>query len=260
MTRCRTLAGEPLDLWLDALVSGLVEPAAESFALLAAAAGAALVGVVARRAAARSGGTEAQRLLAIGEESEDARDTVLQLADTNADAFARFLGLLRGTIEPDAERTERLSALRDALEATIDGQLRPRGVSTTAGRATLWGSTTTPTTNLNNRLWPKFATVSPGQTPIIEAYVAEHEIGHNLGAVQDSPPHSSGPTTTAPTEHRRQRLAHQGGLTTASGPAASSTARRRRVPTRSATTAQSRATAIPISAPPIASVAQCTPR
>jgi formiminotetrahydrofolate cyclodeaminase len=118
------LAGEPIDLWLNALASGLVEPAAESFAALAAASGAALVAAVAGRAAARSEGTATERQLAIRGEADEARDAVLQLADRNADAYAHFLGLLRGTIDPEARRTERLIALREALEATIDGQLQ----------------------------------------------------------------------------------------------------------------------------------------
>jgi formiminotetrahydrofolate cyclodeaminase len=124
VTERRTLAGEPIDLWLGALASGLVEPAAESFAALAAATGAALVGAVAGKGSARLEGPEAERLLEIREEADDARDTILQLADRNAEAFEHFLGLLRGTIDPDAERTERLLALREALEATIDGQLQ----------------------------------------------------------------------------------------------------------------------------------------
>ncbi len=124
MTQRRTLAGEPIDLWLEALASGLVEPAAESFAALAAGAGAALVGAVARRGSSRLEGSASQRLQGIGAEADEARDTILQLADANAESFAHFLGLLRGAIEPDADRTERLLALRDALEATIDGQLQ----------------------------------------------------------------------------------------------------------------------------------------
>jgi formiminotetrahydrofolate cyclodeaminase len=124
VTDRRTLAGEPIDLWLNALASGLVEPAAESFAALAAASGAALVAAVAGRAAARSDGTATERQLAIRGEADEARDAVLQLADRNAEAYGHFLGLLRGTIDPEAARTERLMALREALETTIDGQLQ----------------------------------------------------------------------------------------------------------------------------------------
>jgi formiminotetrahydrofolate cyclodeaminase len=124
VTEWRTMAGEPIDLWLDALASGLIEPAAEAFAALAAATGAALVGTVARRGALRLQDDAAARMAEVEAEADDARDTLLQLADANAEAFGHFLGLLRGTIEPEAERTERLLALRDALEATIDGQLQ----------------------------------------------------------------------------------------------------------------------------------------
>ncbi len=67
------------------------------------------------------------------------------------------------------------------------------GVSAPAGQATLWmDDGADPATNRNNQNWAKFAMVTFGYQPLTEAYIAQHEIGHNLGAVQDSAPHSSG--------------------------------------------------------------------
>ena len=119
------MAGEPIDLWLDALASDLVEPAGEAFAALAGAAGAALVGAVARRTQKRLGAEPgAARMLEIQDEADGAREQFLQLADTNAEAYASFLGILRTTPDSEETRTTRLLALRDALESTIDGQLQ----------------------------------------------------------------------------------------------------------------------------------------
>jgi len=121
----RVMAGEPIDLWLDALASDLVEPAGEAFAALAGATGAALVGAVARRTLKRLGAEPGgARMLEIQDEADGARDNFLQLADTNAEAYASFLTILRTTAASDEERTARLLALRDSLEATIDGQLQ----------------------------------------------------------------------------------------------------------------------------------------
>ena len=118
------MVAEPIDLWLEALASGLIEPAAEAFASLAAVTGAALVGAVARRGAMHAAEPQAGRMREIRAEADDARNTLFQLAGSNAEAFDRFLGILHGTIDGEADRTARLLALREALEATIDGQLQ----------------------------------------------------------------------------------------------------------------------------------------
>ena len=118
------MATEPIDRWLDALASGLIEPAAEAFASLAAAGGAALVAAVARRGAMHFAEPGATRMVEIQLEADAARDTLFQLADSNAAAFEAFLEILRGSAERDDERTARLVALREALETTIDGQLQ----------------------------------------------------------------------------------------------------------------------------------------
>lgn len=121
----RVMAGEPIDLWLDAVASDLVEPAGEAFAALAGATGAALVGAVARRTLKRLGPEPGgARMLEIQDEADGARESFLQLADTNAEAYGSFLAILRTTPDTDDARTARLLALRDALEATIDGQLQ----------------------------------------------------------------------------------------------------------------------------------------
>ena len=118
------MAAEPIDLWLEALASGLIEPAAEAFASLAAVTGAALVSAVARRVAIHFPEPHATRMAEILLEADAARDTLFQLADSNARAFESFLGVLRVTVDQDIERTARLVALREALETTIDGQLQ----------------------------------------------------------------------------------------------------------------------------------------
>jgi formiminotetrahydrofolate cyclodeaminase len=123
VTERRTMAAEPIDRWLDALASGLIEPAAEAFASLAAITGAALVGAVARRGAMHFAEPHATRMVDIQLEADAARDTLLQLADANAAGYEAFLGILRISVDQEAERTARLVALRDALETTIDGQL-----------------------------------------------------------------------------------------------------------------------------------------
>lgn len=66
----------------------------------------------------------ATRMVEIQLEADAARDTLFQLADSNAAAFEAFLEILRGSAERDDERTARLVALREALETTIDGQLQ----------------------------------------------------------------------------------------------------------------------------------------
>ncbi len=125
MTTRHVMVGEPIDLWLDALASDLVAPASEVFAALAGAAGAALVGAVARRTLKRLGTQPGgARMLEIQDEADVGRGSFLQLADTNAEAYASFLGILRTRADPDDARTARLVRLRDALEATIDGQLQ----------------------------------------------------------------------------------------------------------------------------------------
>jgi formiminotetrahydrofolate cyclodeaminase len=118
------MVAEPIDLWLEALASGLIEPAAEAFASLAAVSGAALVVAVARRGALHFGEPDASRMNEIRTEADAARDALFQLADANASAYEAFLGILRVNAEQDADRTARLEALREALETTIDGQLQ----------------------------------------------------------------------------------------------------------------------------------------
>jgi formiminotetrahydrofolate cyclodeaminase len=118
------MADEPVDRWLDALASGVIEPAAEAFASLAAASGAALVVAVARRGALHFAEPSATRMVEIQLEAEAARDTLFQLADSNAAAYEAFLEILRGSADRDADRTARLVALREALETTINGQLQ----------------------------------------------------------------------------------------------------------------------------------------
>lgn len=118
------MADEPIDRWLDALASGLIEPAAEAFASLAAVSGAALVVAVARRGALHFSEPGATRMVEIQLEADAARDTLFQLADSNAAAYEAFLEILRGSADRDADRTARLVALREALETTIDGQLQ----------------------------------------------------------------------------------------------------------------------------------------
>ncbi len=124
MTDRTTMAGEPIDRWLEALASGLVEPAAEAFASLAAVTGAALVVAVARRGAMHFAEPAATRMAEIQVEAEGARDTLFQLAESNAAAYEAFLAILRTTVEQEADRPARLVALREALETTIDGQLQ----------------------------------------------------------------------------------------------------------------------------------------
>ncbi|MGZ5294338.1 MAG: cyclodeaminase/cyclohydrolase family protein [Actinomycetota bacterium] len=124
MTDRGTMADEPIDRWLDALASGLIEPAAEAFASLAAVSGAALVVAVARRGALHFSEPGATRMVEIQLEADAARDTLFQLADSNAAAYEAFLEILRGSADRDADRTARLVALREALETTIDGQLQ----------------------------------------------------------------------------------------------------------------------------------------
>jgi formiminotetrahydrofolate cyclodeaminase len=120
----RTMSTEPIDRWLDALASGLIEPAAEAFASLAAAGGAALVAAVARRGALHFAEPHATRMVEIQLEADAAREALHQLADSNAAAYESFLEILRAGAEREADRTSRLVALSEALETTIDGQLQ----------------------------------------------------------------------------------------------------------------------------------------
>jgi len=118
------MSTEPIDRWLEALASGLIEPAAEAFASLAAASGAALVGAVARRGAMHFAEPHATRMVEIQLEADAARDALHQLSDSNAAAYEAFLEILRVGADHEADRTARLVALREALETTIDGQLQ----------------------------------------------------------------------------------------------------------------------------------------
>jgi hypothetical protein len=64
-----------------------------------------------------------------------------------------------------------------------------------AGQATIYyDDRPDPRVNLNNLsgLGPRFAMVEIGGSPFSGAYVFLHEVGHTLGAVQHSAPHSSG--------------------------------------------------------------------
>ena len=69
------------------------------------------------------------------------------------------------------------------------------GVSAPAGQATLyWDDDPAPSSNANNAsgLGPRFAMVQLGYGVPTEAHIFQHEVGHTLGAVQGSAPHSSG--------------------------------------------------------------------
>jgi hypothetical protein len=64
-----------------------------------------------------------------------------------------------------------------------------------AGQGTIYyDDRADPAGNVNNLLLagPRFAMVEIGGTPSAGAYIFLHEVGHTLGAVQDSAPHSSG--------------------------------------------------------------------
>ena len=125
MSDRRTMAGQPLDLWLDALATDLVEPAGGAFGAFSAAAGAALIGAVARRTLKRLGNApEATRMQEIQDEADGARASFVQAADSNAEAYGAFLAVHAMAPTTDEQRTTRLRELRDALEATIDGQLQ----------------------------------------------------------------------------------------------------------------------------------------
>lgn len=63
-----------------------------------------------------------------------------------------------------------------------------------SGQAMLWGDDRPdPALNLNNQVMysPRFAMVEIGGSTFSGAYIFLHEVGHTLGAVQDSAPHSS---------------------------------------------------------------------
>ena len=69
------------------------------------------------------------------------------------------------------------------------------GVAAPAGQATLyWDDDPAPASNANNLtvLGPRFAMVRLGYGVATEAHIFQHEVGHTLGAVQGSAPHSSG--------------------------------------------------------------------
>jgi hypothetical protein len=64
-----------------------------------------------------------------------------------------------------------------------------------AGQATLyWDDRPDPQANFNNRVGsgPRFAMVEIRDDPVAEAFVFMHEVGHTIGAVQISAPHSTG--------------------------------------------------------------------
>jgi len=64
-----------------------------------------------------------------------------------------------------------------------------------AGQGTLFpDDSADPSSNWNNATWggARYAMVRLGWPALLEAGFFQHEVGHNLGAVQDSAPHSSG--------------------------------------------------------------------
>ena len=124
MTARRVVAGEQVDVWLDALASDAVEPGGGAFAALSAAAGAALVGTVARRTMRRPGHEDvAPRMQVIVEEADAARPVLLALADRDAEAFRATMDAYRILQEGEGDRTQQLHALQEALEESVDVQL-----------------------------------------------------------------------------------------------------------------------------------------
>jgi len=63
-----------------------------------------------------------------------------------------------------------------------------------AGQGTLYDDdSSNPAGNLNNATWgAKYSMIRLGFSDVLEAGFWQHEVGHNLGAVQNSAPHASG--------------------------------------------------------------------
>jgi formiminotetrahydrofolate cyclodeaminase len=124
VTNRRVVAGERIDTWLAMVASEAAEPGSGAVAALVAACGGALVAAAARRTLRRSGaGDRAERLRAIVDEADAARDVLLGLADRDAETFEAAVEAYRLPHGTDDERAERLHVLQGALAEAVDVQL-----------------------------------------------------------------------------------------------------------------------------------------
>jgi formiminotetrahydrofolate cyclodeaminase len=124
MTTRRVVAGAQVDEWLDALATESNEPGAGAFSALAAASGAALVAMVARRTGKRKAFADVHdRMQEIASEADAARTTLLAIADREAEAFTAIMDAYRMPRGTEADAVARLHVLQEALEAAVDVQL-----------------------------------------------------------------------------------------------------------------------------------------
>jgi methenyltetrahydrofolate cyclohydrolase len=120
----RVVAGERVDAWLDALASDADEPGGGAFSALSAAAGAALVAMVARQTVRRPGNEGATaRMEELAAEADGSRPVLLGLADRDAEAHRAIVEAFRMPRDSDEERTIRLRVLQELLEDAADVQL-----------------------------------------------------------------------------------------------------------------------------------------
>jgi formiminotetrahydrofolate cyclodeaminase len=115
----RVVAGERIDVWLEALASETPEPGGGTFAALSAASGAALIAMVAHRTIRRYEDDDG-RMHAIAAEADTARSVLLGLADLDAEAFQAIVEANRMPRETEKERLVRLAELQGALEEALD--------------------------------------------------------------------------------------------------------------------------------------------
>jgi methenyltetrahydrofolate cyclohydrolase len=120
----RVVAGAQVDEWLDALATESTEPGGGAFSALAAASGAALVAMVARRTGKRKAFADVhERMREIASETDVARSTLLAIADREAEAFTAIMAAYRLPRGTEEDAVARLHDLQEALETAVDVQL-----------------------------------------------------------------------------------------------------------------------------------------
>ncbi len=115
------IGSQRVDGLLELLASEAPAPGGGAVAAVAGACGAALIGMVAKLTVKKQGFEGvAARMEEIAREADDARVTMLLLADREAQAYDRVVWATRMPRDTDEERTSRLQALQEAFNEAAE--------------------------------------------------------------------------------------------------------------------------------------------